>query len=55
MKYKVYGTIEHNFTVIVDAEGQEEANERALACAEDGMVELGDPVDDAEITKIEEL
>jgi hypothetical protein len=53
MKYKVYGTIELNWSRTVEADSEEEAERKAVACAEDGMVDLSDPVDDAQVTLIE--
>lgn len=51
-KYKVRGTIEYNFQCIVEAENEDKAEEEAKDYADDGDIELGELVEDAQIIKI---
>lgn len=52
MKYNVRGTIELNWQVTVEADSEEEAEEKAKLYAEDG-IGLGIPVDRPEVDEIE--
>ena len=53
-KYKVNGTIELNFELMVEADTEQAAENDAKLMVEDGDG-LGVPVDSPEITSIEEI
>ena len=53
-KYRVHGTIEHNFEIVVEADSADEAGEQALMFADDGTG-LGAPTGEAEVTSIEKI
>ena len=45
MKYRVSGTIEMNWTAVVEAENEDEAASKAVLQAEDGNIEFGPPLE----------
>jgi hypothetical protein len=51
-KYKVTGTIEYNFSVIVDVDNVDEAVERAIDLADDGDIDFGPPTGLANIDSV---
>lgn len=52
-KYEVYGTLNLNFSITVEADSEDEAEELAKSYAGDGMVSFGPAVEEAEIHQID--